>query len=247
MENDIRNETNENLIDINKYFQLDFSEQDLKGNRKFEEFKKQKLNELGKDAKLFHCKKDNIYFYVSKKEYKVHPCYFKKCPLCNNNVCYFCERNTSKSLNEGGNCCVKLQLYYLFFYSGYEYSKKDLKEIFNEENFCLIILSLLLPFLNIISIFMIIFASLFLRLSVKDKNLSDNSDNLGKLSYTDLLTKKGMCGLILISIISILTYIFFAICYFFVYYCLILILLIISLFTKFYPFKYYFGIFKGIK
>ena len=68
MENDIRTENYENLIDINKYFQLDFSKQTIKGNRKFEEFKKQKLNELGKDAKLFHCKNDNIYFYVSKAE-----------------------------------------------------------------------------------------------------------------------------------------------------------------------------------
>ena len=85
MENDIRNENNENLVDMNDYFQLDFAEQTIKGNRKFEEFKKQRLNELGKDAKLFHCKNDNIYFYISKKECEIddnnNHCYCKQCSL----------------------------------------------------------------------------------------------------------------------------------------------------------------------
>ena len=67
MENDIK-EGEENLMNINNYFKLDFSGQKLEGYRKFEEFKKQQLIELGKDAKLFHCKTDNIYFYVSKKK-----------------------------------------------------------------------------------------------------------------------------------------------------------------------------------
>ena len=62
MENDIIFENNENLIDINEYFKLDFPNQNIERNRKFEEFKKQKLNELGKDAKLLFCKNDNIYF-----------------------------------------------------------------------------------------------------------------------------------------------------------------------------------------
>ena len=29
------------------------------------------LNKLGKDAKLFHCTNDNIYFYISKKECEI--------------------------------------------------------------------------------------------------------------------------------------------------------------------------------
>ena len=92
MENDIRSSNNENLVDINNYFQLDFSEQTLKGNRKFEEFKKQRLNELGKDSKLFHCKHDNIYFYVRKKECEIvdenNRCYFKQCPSCKNSMLF---------------------------------------------------------------------------------------------------------------------------------------------------------------
>ena len=34
MENDIRSINNENLVDINDYFKLDFAEQTIKGNRK---------------------------------------------------------------------------------------------------------------------------------------------------------------------------------------------------------------------
>ena len=112
MENDIRSENFENLIDMNDYFKLDFSKEELKGNRKFEEFKKQRLNELGKDAKLFHCKNDNVLFYVSKSECKTLPFYFKKCPLCNNHICYFCERNSKQPIERNGNCCPKLSLYY---------------------------------------------------------------------------------------------------------------------------------------
>ena len=112
MENDVK-ENQEYLININKnYFKLDFSKQKLKGNREFEEYKKLKLNELGKDAKLFHCKKDNLYFYVSKIECKTLPYYFKKCPLCYNYICYFCERNTYERIGIKGNCSINLALYY---------------------------------------------------------------------------------------------------------------------------------------
>jgi hypothetical protein len=39
MENDLKSPNYENLIDMNEYFKLDFAEQSIKGNRKFEEFK----------------------------------------------------------------------------------------------------------------------------------------------------------------------------------------------------------------
>jgi len=82
MENDIRTEKKQNLIDINLYFKLDFPEQNLKGNRKFEEFKNKKLKEYGKDAKLFFCKNDNIYFYVHIDNCEIFPFFYEQCPLC---------------------------------------------------------------------------------------------------------------------------------------------------------------------
>ena len=117
MENDIRNENYENY-----YFQLDFAKEDIKGNRFFEEFKKQRLKELGKDAKLFHCKNDNVLFYVSKAECKINNTnnhyYCKKCPLCKNYICYFCER-ISHNPREREKCCALSSLYYLFIINNF--------------------------------------------------------------------------------------------------------------------------------
>ncbi len=110
MENDQRSENEENLIDINEYFKLDFPAQKLKGNRQFEEYKIEKINQLGRDAKLFHCNIDHIYFYVSKAQCKILPYYLKECPLCKNYICYFCERNFTAAEHKG-NCCPKLNLY----------------------------------------------------------------------------------------------------------------------------------------
>ena len=135
MENDIRTENNENLVDINDYFQLDFEREEFKGNRKFEEFKKKKLNELGKDAKLFHCKNDNVLFYVCKKICKTLPLYYKQCPSCNNYICYFCGRVTNQPIRESHNCCPKLRLYYLFFYVGFENIDSNLEFFFGLGDF----------------------------------------------------------------------------------------------------------------
>jgi len=120
MENDIRLENNDNLVDIDEYFKLDFSKQTLKGNIKFKEFKKIKLKELGKDAKLFHCKNDNIYFYVSQGKFIELPNYYAKCPLCNNYLCHFCENSTQEYPNR--ICCIKLEIY-KYFNEGNKYIK----------------------------------------------------------------------------------------------------------------------------
>ena len=81
---------NEFDLDIKKeYFKLDYFGQLLEGNNNFNEFKKQKLLKFGDDAKLFKCKFDNLYFYVSNKNCKTFPFYYKECPLCKNKICYF--------------------------------------------------------------------------------------------------------------------------------------------------------------
>jgi len=80
MENDTRLDSLTNEDDI--YFKPDFPKQIINGSINFEKFKKRKLKELGKDAKLFHCKTDNIYFYESEKNCEANPYYNKRCPLC---------------------------------------------------------------------------------------------------------------------------------------------------------------------
>ena len=171
MENDIRNE---NIYYMNDYFQLDFAEQTIKGNRKFEEFKKQRLNKLGKDAKLFHCTNDNIYFYISKKECEIddnnNHCYCKQCSLCKNYICYFCER-IGQGKPYQGNCCILSRLYYLFFVNGPREGKKDFSRIYLEEtnHFIVFIILNLIPFTKYFVNSFSLFLSLFGELHLKDK------------------------------------------------------------------------------
>ena len=154
MENDIK----ENLIVTNKYFKLDFSGQKIEGNKDFEEFKNKQIIELGKDAKLFQCKKDNIYFYISKKDCKLHPYYSKKCPLCKNSICYFCKRGINPSMGDNSNCCIKRKLCYLFFYDIFRHLEEDTKTV----RFWVYLILNLIPFFGCLLFFLIFVFFIFL-------------------------------------------------------------------------------------
>ena len=125
-------------------FKVDYSEQKMDINLEFLKWKESMLEKYGSNAKLFHCIKDKIYFYVSKKECN----YMKNCPLCNNNICYFCKSNGYHD----GYCCISYKFYSMFFvdsstyfeqYGGYrrEYCQ-------NKLSFDMVIQ--LIPILNII-------------------------------------------------------------------------------------------------
>ena len=59
MENDIM----DNNIKYTDIFKSDYKYQKLNNNIKFKKWKKEMLKKYGIEAKLFYCKKDNIYFY----------------------------------------------------------------------------------------------------------------------------------------------------------------------------------------
>ena len=237
MENDIRTEKKQNLIDINLYFKLDFPEQKLKGNRKFEEFKNRKLKEYGKDAKLFFCKNDNIYFYVHIDNCKIFPFFYEQCPLCESYICYFCGRNTDYAIDQiknEGNCCIKLRLYYLLFYFGLESSK---------DNFVGVSIVLFFPLICFCFYTSFFIYSFFLGLLLTNKKLPDIV-KLYDSRYLDYYSD-GACRS-LITIIAFLTEFFLLISFtlYDIYFKIILI--IISFFTNFRPYKYFVGIiFKG--
>ena len=221
MENDIKEEKEQNLIDLKDYFKMDFPKQKLDGNRQYEEYKKLKLNELGKDAKLLHCKKDNIYFYISKEECKNNK-YNIKCPSCNEYICYFCGKNNTYQITEfiDIDCCFKLKFYY-FFSNGFA----NIDKSFNCKYYNILFL---LPFTGII-----LFNFLIINLSmiVVKRDLFDGPGNI----YTSFIIYMSIVHGFMLSI-----------CYFFYDIYFKLIALIISLFTKFYPYKYIFGILMGI-
>ena len=217
----MENEYNSEIRD--KYFKMDYFGQLLKGNNKFNEFKKQKLLKYGNDAKLFKCKFDNIYFYISNKNCKTFPFYYKECPLCKNKICYFCSKRVSIGGNDNGNCCLKRKLYYLFLYKGFYYFKGlDKVDELKRDDFYLFFILSLIPvfglFLNIITI------SGYFCLILQFKNTSKcYSDHFKEIYCCNLILHILLLTSILLSIIFFIYDIYFKI-----------ILLIFSLIFKFY-------------
>ena len=70
----------------------------------------------GNDAKLFKCNKDKIYYYGSIQDCRTIPLYKVKCPICNNNNCYYCSSHV-KYYTDAGNCCIYRRIHCLFFQS----------------------------------------------------------------------------------------------------------------------------------
>ena len=97
----------------NDTFKIDYKGQLLKDNKKFQIFKKEQQKKYGSNAKLYHCKNEEVYFYASSKNNS--SILFEatvKCPLCGSYVCYFCSNSFST------NCCIKNNIYRLFFEHG---------------------------------------------------------------------------------------------------------------------------------
>lgn len=251
MENDIQLKNKENLINTQNYFCLDFTGQKLERNKLFEAFKKQQLDEYGKDAKLFYCKKDNLYFYVTKDNCKTLPYYYKQCPLCHNYICYFCKRNAQEKIGENGNCCIKLRIYYLFFHNGFQFFR-GLEHIKSNQrdNFIFGSIVSFIPLLSFIALNNSIYFELFRYLLLKDKEWFFDINSLERKNYDCYLNrsfyfrKKKYCLNInnIIDAIIIANSILFSISYTIYDFYLKLCLIIISLFSKFYPWKYYIGI-----
>ena len=230
------------------YFKPDFPKQIISGSIKFEEFKKRKLKENGKDAKLFYCKPDNIYFYESEKNCEAEPYYKKRCPLCKKYICYFCKSQESNSaeLNRG-YCCIKLFIHDLLFYSGKQYLKgKDFDWI--DRPFRNITILSILPLTGFIAYSIVFFNVLLFELIIKrnpkeNKLHGENELYLfhDKKIYTDYYFFTFSYPNLFTSLIY-LSGLSFSICYTIYDIYFKILLLIISLFTKFYPFKYFIGV-----
>ena len=88
MEND-KNEliNNENLMSSD-VFKIEYIDQKLDNNTKFQNWKKDMRNIYGNKLKIIKCSKDNIYFCTNKNE-SIHK-YRYKCPKCNKSICCYC-------------------------------------------------------------------------------------------------------------------------------------------------------------
>ena len=240
---------NESVLELNEikyqnsaeFFKIDFPGQNLEGNNKFIEFQKQKLSQYGKDAKLFKCKYDNLYFYVSKVNCNTFPFYFKECPFCHKKICYFCSSTIYSQEEDNGNCCIKRKLYYLFFHNGFAYINNDNLAEINKEDFKYFLILSSIPliggFLVIVSFSTFFFFFLELK-DIKRKN-DVNALQYGR-TYSEYINQYYSHCIILTLYIT--SFILLSICFFVYDIYFKILLLFISLFSKFYPLKYFIGL-----
>ena len=196
-------------------FELDYEGQNLNNNENFINWKKEVLNKLDNNAKLFKCKKHKILFFVTNNEYKKD--YLIICPK-GHYICYFCDYS-------GDNialyyCCIRRSLAKAFLNSN------------DPDNSYLNNLSFFFPGLNIFGFFLgfsnILFWRVATKESIKNKDLNLVSDN--KL---DIINASYIGITVLYSICFLLLNIYF-----------LSFLLLISIPFKFYPMKYFFDFFE---
>ena len=217
------------LIDINgekieNIFKLDYKEQSVKDNSKFNSWRNRMLQKYGNDAKLFKCSYDKIYFYPSNK--KLSSC-SSTCPSCNLSICYYCSRLATYDID---NCCLKRRIHYKLFYDGFLFINGESNEF--QCFFYLFLIPLCTHFLFIHLIYIDFFYDLK-KSNPKDYNKYYFKEK--KIFRISIMINK------LMAIILTVTYIIYS-------FYFKIILLFISLFTKFYPIKYYLGIIKkGLK
>ena len=116
---------NEKIINIaeNK-FEMEYFGQNLNKNESFIQWQNEMKKIYGKDAKLFKCKKDKIFYYGRFSDCKKEPLYKIKCPICKLSNCYFCSKHLDDYVDYG-KCCLSRRIYYLFFQDAFEFLGDD--------------------------------------------------------------------------------------------------------------------------
>ena len=222
-------------------FRKEYESQNLNKSVEFKNWKNSMIEKYGRNAKLFNCIYDNIYFYTSNKECKTYPLYQSICPLCNNPICYFCHRYGSDSYGNG-TCCVRRKIYCFFFMDGLRLiaplSEKDYPPNFDET-----LKFFLIPGINLLFFMATMHTSLFYKLSVK--NYKNKKNDNGYLLNYELRYNKCYTTLQILVGIDIAFSIILTLSYVLLNLYFIVIILIISIPFKFYPMKYYMGIAYG--
>ena len=121
MENEKESQLNEiNILESNNVFQLEYDNQSLKRSKNFIDWENKMKKKFGKDAKLFKCVYDNIYYFATNEECKTRPYYKAECPICHLSICYLCSRHISDNYDNGK--CLSEKEGILYAFSGYIWS-----------------------------------------------------------------------------------------------------------------------------
>ena len=229
MENDLEvNIAQNNEIKSENIFKLDFKGQSLKTNKKFVSWKEKMQIKYGKNAKLYYCKEDNLYFYGT-FSYEG-----SECPSCKNHICYFCLRGTNICLD----CCPLGRAYRILSYDALFFIKENDKNYdYNygdHYSFCDVFYKFLLPLYTSIYLEGIISANFYHKLFYPEEK---DKDRYYYFLEDSIATWINIIINILIALILSLIFGIHVI-YFKV------LLLVFSIFPKHYPIKYYLGILK---
>jgi len=232
MENDLK--VNEKFLNIieNK-FKIEYFGQNLKKNKSFIQWQNEMKKYYGKDAKLFKCKKDKIFYYAKFRDCKKLPLYKTKCPICDLSNCYFCLKHTDDGADDG-KCCLSRRIYCLFFQAGFAFIEND----DNDEYFFDYLKIFLIPLLSLAAFIGLVSACFFYKLKVS--NLEPNDGYL--INYEDKFQDKNSFIFKLIIVINVLFAVFLSIPFFIYDLYFKSFLCIISIFFKNYPIRYYCGI-----
>ena len=211
-------------------FSSEYEGQKLKNNQNYKNWENSMFKLYGNDAKLFHCHKDNILFYVSNKECMDYPYYSTRCPKCNYFICYFCPFMDNDKDAGYGLCCLKRRLYYSFheesqvfilpigFWKNYDRTLND------------VLIFYLIPFLNSVYTIACISALLFYKMYLEDYYCYENR------------LKKSCFIFELFFVINSLFAIVLSISYIIINFYFLLIMWIISFPFKLIPIKFWAGI-----
>ena len=208
--------------DSDNIFSFEYKGQKGKNNQIYRKWENSMFEKYGNDAKLFYCKNDDIFFYVSNKECMEYPYYSTRCPKCNYSICQICS--TIKDYMYDGSCCIKRRLYYCF----HEDSQEFIKHKERGDKFEHYISIFLTPYVNLIYIITCIAPLLFYKLNFK--NNSDYEYGLNQLTF--------IIFFFLYSLFAIII----SICYTFINIYFLIILWFISFPFKLIPIKFVVGI-----
>ena len=228
MEND--SNINENFINnVENKFEMEFFGQNLKKNESFIKWQNGMKKIYGNNAKLFQCQKDKTFYYASSSDCKKYPLYKRKCPICNNSICYFCLKYTNDNC-DFGNCCVYRRIICLFLQDAFVIINKKYDDFYEIFKFFIIPLFSAFFFIGLVS------ACFFYKL----KLANDKSNNGYLLNYEDHLENNMFIFKVVVAI-NVAFAIMLSIPLFLLDIYFKIFLIIISIFSKNYPMKYYFG------
>ena len=234
----MENEQEQNNFDDNNgmlnsnFFRPEYENQKVDNNLMFLKWNQSMKNMYGNNCVFLYCSEDNIYFHSTNEEYKQYPIYQVSCPICHQDICFYCHRNAPDDFKENGTCCLQRKIKCMFNQDCYRY----IKPIYNEPDintYKEAFISFIVPVFHIFTLMAQIQGIFFYKLWIKPERTLNHK-------YVRYYQHIGVYDSVLFINIGIA--ILLVIPLFFIHLYFIIAMIIISLPFKFVPLKCLLGI-----